>query len=111
MTTPTTERPFEILLVEDNPGDVRLTQEALKRVQLRVNLSVANNGEGAMAFLRRQGPYSNAARPDLILLDLNMHETLHGDHHIVCSVQAEGIGADWRRAHWNISIDASGRAF
>ena len=65
-------RPFEILLVEDNPGDVRLTQETLKDFKALNNLSVAGDGVEAMAFLRREGKYVNASRPDLILLDLNL---------------------------------------
>ncbi len=63
-------RPVEILLVEDNPGDVRLTREALKGGKAR--LSVAADGEEALAFLRREGGHANAPRPDLILLDLNL---------------------------------------
>jgi CheY-like chemotaxis protein len=62
----------EILLVEDNPGDVRLTQEALRESKLHNNLSVARDGVEALAFLRREGPYATAPRPDLILLDLNL---------------------------------------
>ena len=65
-------RPIEILLVEDNPGDVRLTIEALKEAKVRNRLSVANDGVEALAFLRREGSYAEAARPDLILLDLNL---------------------------------------
>ncbi len=65
-------RPVEILLVEDNPGDVRLTQEALKDAKVLNNLRVACDGEEALAFLRRQASYAEAARPDLILLDLNL---------------------------------------
>lgn len=65
-------RPAEFLLVEDNPGDVRLTQEALKESKLRNNLSVVGDGVEAMAFLRREGKYADAARPDLIFLDLNL---------------------------------------
>ncbi|MGA9923549.1 MAG: response regulator, partial [Isosphaeraceae bacterium] len=65
-------RPFEILLVEDNPGDVRLTQETLKDFKALNNLNVAGDGVEAMAFLRREGKYVNASRPDLILLDLNL---------------------------------------
>lgn len=61
-----------ILLVEDNPGDVRLTREALKDGKLAVNLHVAQNGVEAMAFLRREGEYADAPRPDLIFLDLNL---------------------------------------
>jgi two-component system, chemotaxis family, response regulator Rcp1 len=65
-------RPIEILLVEDNPGDVRLTRETLKDSTVRNTMSVAANGVEAMAFLRREGKYVDAARPDLILLDLNL---------------------------------------
>lgn len=62
----------EILLVEDNPGDVRLSLEALREAKVRNNVSVAIDGEEAMAFLRRRGRYADAPRPDLILLDLNL---------------------------------------
>jgi len=64
--------PIEILLVEDNPGDVRLTREALKDARVRNNLHVAMDGVEALAFLRKQGKHVTAARPDLILLDLNL---------------------------------------
>jgi chemotaxis family two-component system response regulator Rcp1 len=74
-------RPIEILLVEDNPGDVRLTQEALKEGKVHNNMSVVSDGVEAMAFLRGEGPYANAPRPDIVLLDLNLprkngHEVL-----------------------------------
>lgn len=65
-------KPIEILLVEDNPGDVRLTQEAFKEGKVRNSLSVAEDGLEALAFLRREGKYAGAPRPDLILLDLNL---------------------------------------
>ena len=65
-------KPIEILLVEDNLADVRLTQEALKEEKLFNNLSVVNDGVEALAFLRREGKYANSVRPDLILLDLNL---------------------------------------
>ncbi len=65
-------RPAEILLVEDNPGDVELTREALADAKLLNSLHVVPDGIEAMAFLRRQGRYANAPRPDLILLDLNL---------------------------------------
>ena len=65
-------RPVEILLVEDNPGDVGLTQEGLKEGKVHNHLSVVGDGEEAMAFLRRQGKYAAAPRPDLILLDLSL---------------------------------------
>ncbi|MHB9072790.1 MAG: response regulator [Desulfobaccales bacterium] len=59
-------------MVEDNPGDVRLTVEALKEGKVRNNFRTVEDGVEAMAFLRRQGPYADAPRPDLILLDLNL---------------------------------------
>jgi chemotaxis family two-component system response regulator Rcp1 len=65
-------KPVEILLVEDNPGDVRLTVEALKDAKVCNNLHVAEDGVEAMAFLRREGRYADAPRPDVILLDLNL---------------------------------------
>jgi two-component system, chemotaxis family, response regulator Rcp1 len=65
-------RLVEILLVEDNPGDVRLTREALDESKIVNSLSVVSDGQQAMAFLRRQGVYADAARPDLIVLDLNL---------------------------------------
>jgi CheY-like chemotaxis protein len=65
-------RPIEVLLVEDNPGDVRLTREALKEGKVHNNLHVAPDGVEALAFLRREGRYAAAVRPDLILLDLNL---------------------------------------
>jgi two-component system, chemotaxis family, response regulator Rcp1 len=71
MTRPT-GRPIEILLVEDNPGDVRLTVEGLNEGKVRNNLHVAKDGVEALVFLRREGNYSEAVRPDLILLDLNL---------------------------------------
>ena len=61
-----------ILLVEDNPGDARLMEEALKEGKVRVNLHRAQDGEEALRFVRREGEYSAAPRPDLILLDLNL---------------------------------------
>lgn len=72
MTTNINLKPIEILLVEDSPGDVRLTIEALKEGKILNNLSVAKDGVEAMAFLRKEGKYVNATRPDLILLDLNL---------------------------------------
>jgi len=65
-------RPVEILLVEDNPGDVDLTRETLQDSKLLNNMSVVNNGVEAMAFLRGEGRYVDRTRPDLILLDLNL---------------------------------------
>jgi len=65
-------RAVEILLVDDNPGDVRLTLEAFKEGKLTNTVSVAGDGVEAMEFLRRQGKFVRAVRPDLVLLDLNM---------------------------------------
>lgn len=65
-------RTIEILLVEDNPGDARLTREAFKEGRLLNNLTVVNDGVEALAYLRQEGQYSNRARPDLVLLDLNL---------------------------------------
>lgn len=66
------ERSIEILLIEDNPGDVRLTREAFKEGKLRNSLNVATDGEDALAYLRRDGRHAGAVRPDLILLDWNL---------------------------------------
>jgi len=65
-------KSIEVLLVEDNPGDVRLTLEAMKESKVINNLNVANDGVEAMAYLRREGAHQNVMRPDLILLDLNL---------------------------------------
>jgi len=65
-------KKIEILLVEDNPGDVRLTQEALRDGKVLNHLSVVGDGVEALAFLHKEGPYANAPCPDLILLDLNL---------------------------------------
>ena len=65
-------RPINILLVEDNPGDVRLTIEALREGKVHNNLHVVGDGVEALAFLHRQGPYEDAPIPDLVLLDLNL---------------------------------------
>ncbi len=64
--------PIRILLVEDNPGDVRLTREAFKEGKVLNQLHVVKDGVEAMSFLRREGEYADAPRPDLILLDLNL---------------------------------------
>lgn len=65
-------RVLKILLVEDNPGDVRLTMEALKEAKLLNEVHAVDDGEKALAFLRRETPYENACTPDLVLLDLNL---------------------------------------
>lgn len=72
MSNQATGHPIEILLVEDNPGDVRLTLEALKEGKVLNNLSVAEDGVEALAFLRQEGKHADAPYPDLILLDLNL---------------------------------------
>jgi CheY-like chemotaxis protein len=64
--------PIEVLLVEDDPGDVLMTQEAFEEHKVRNNLSVVNDGAEAIAYLRREGRYADAPRPDLVLLDLNL---------------------------------------
>jgi two-component system, chemotaxis family, response regulator Rcp1 len=72
MMAPPASAPIDILLVEDNPGDVRLTREALSDANVRSRLTVAVDGVEALAALRRQGRFANAPRPDIILLDLNL---------------------------------------
>lgn len=66
------DKPVEILLAEDNPGDVVLTKKALEQGKLANNLHVVEDGIEAMEYLRQEGEYTDAVRPDLILLDLNM---------------------------------------
>jgi two-component system, chemotaxis family, response regulator Rcp1 len=66
------DKTLEILLIEDSPGDVRLTREAFREASLPVNLHIAYDGLEAMAFLRREGEHADAPRPDFILLDLNL---------------------------------------
>jgi len=65
-------KPIEILLVEDNPAEVRLTVEGLKEARIANKLSAVNDGQSAIEYLRRRGEYASAPRPDLILLDLNL---------------------------------------
>lgn len=64
--------PIEILLIEDNPADIRLTQEAFREARLRNTVHVVQDGVSAMAFIRQAAPFQNAPRPDLVLLDLNL---------------------------------------
>ena len=71
-TIGTDATPIEVLLVEDSPGDVRLTREAFKDAKVHINLNVASDGADAMEFLNREGKHAHAPRPDLILLDLNL---------------------------------------
>src|SRR6266699_6037041 len=73
MTYPATQvTPIEVLLVEDDPGDVLMTREAFEEHKVRNRLSVVSDGVEALAYLRQEEPYTNAVRPDLILLDLNL---------------------------------------
>ncbi|MFZ5882009.1 MAG: response regulator [Chloroflexota bacterium] len=72
MTTSPLPRPIEILLVEDSPADVLITREAFEEAKLLNTLHVVEDGVQALEFLRQQGPYAEAPRPDLILLDLNL---------------------------------------
>lgn len=70
--TPREPEPVELLLAEDNPGDVKLTRKGLDEAGLRNNLHVVNDGVEAMKFLRQEGEYADKPRPDLVLLDLEM---------------------------------------
>jgi chemotaxis family two-component system response regulator Rcp1 len=70
--TPETATPIQILLVEDSPGDIRLTQEVLRDAKIANDLHVVGDGEQAMAFLRQTGEFAGDPRPDLVLLDLNL---------------------------------------
>lgn len=79
------QRPVEILLVEDNPADVRLTREALRDAKVANTLHVVEDGEAAVQFLRRQGRYAGAPRPDVILLDLNLPR--RSGHEILADVK------------------------
>jgi len=72
MVEPEAVSPIEVLLVEDDPGDVLMTREAFEEHKLRNRLSVVSDGDEALAYLRQEGVYSDAPRPDLILLDLNL---------------------------------------
>ena len=72
MTQPLVGRPIDVLLVEDDPGDVLMTKEAFQDYKVQNQLHVVNDGTEAMAFLRREGDYADVPRPDLVLLDLNL---------------------------------------
>jgi CheY-like chemotaxis protein len=80
----------EVLLVEDSPGDVRLTREAFRDFDKTVRLHVATDGVDAMAFLRRQGAHANAPRPDFILLDLNLPK-MDGREVLACIKKDESL--------------------
>jgi len=72
MNRSTPSEPVRILLVEDSPGDIRLTREVLRDARIANELHIVGDGDHAMAFLRREGEYAGMQRPDLILLDLNL---------------------------------------
>ncbi len=105
------ENPLEILLVEDNPGDVILLEKLFEGSRCRVRLNIVGDGEEALGYLHQRGPYHDAPRPELILLDLNLprkngHEvlqeirgsaTLNSIPTVVLTSSAQD--ADWRRAH------------
>jgi CheY-like chemotaxis protein len=79
--------PIEILLVEDNPGDIRLTIEALRDTKIHNRMSVARDGVEALAILRREGQFADAARPDVILLDLNLPKK--NGHEVLAEIKAD----------------------
>ena len=81
--------PIVILLVEDNPGDVRLTREALKESKVHNAMDVVNDGVEALAFLRREGKHADAVRPDLILLDLNLPRK--GGLEVLSEIKADDV--------------------
>ncbi|MCL5022483.1 MAG: response regulator [Nitrospirae bacterium] len=87
MNTKGRAEPIEILLVEDNPGDVRLAEEVFKEAKVANELHVANDGVEALAFLRREDKYKNACRPDIILLDLNLPKK--GGHEVLSEIKAD----------------------
>jgi CheY-like chemotaxis protein len=72
MSEPSPPRPIEVLLVEDDPGDVLMTREAFTDYKIANRLSVVTNGEDAIAYMRKQGQFAGVATPDLVLLDLNL---------------------------------------
>ena len=78
---------IQILLVEDDPGDVLITREAFAENKVRNHLSVVSDGEAAMAFLRREGQFASAPRPDLILLDLNLPRK--AGHEVLAEVKSD----------------------
>jgi chemotaxis family two-component system response regulator Rcp1 len=80
-------RPVEILLVEDNVMDVRLTLSALRETQIPNQVHVAADGEQALQFLRREGPYAQAPRPDLVFLDLNLPKI--DGHQVLSSIRSD----------------------
>jgi two-component system, chemotaxis family, response regulator Rcp1 len=91
-----TVESVEVLLIEDNPGDVRLTIEALKDTKIHNKLSVVYDGVEAMAFLRREGQYSDAPRPDLILLDLNIPKK--DGHEVLAEIKSDEMNTIFWKA-------------
>ena len=87
MTRDLAGKPIEILMVEDNPGDVELVVESLQNGKLSNQLHVVSDGEEALAFLHRQGTHANAPRPDLILLDLNLPKK--GGREVLAEIKAD----------------------
>jgi two-component system, chemotaxis family, response regulator Rcp1 len=87
--TPRLGRPWDVLLVEDNPGDVRLVREALAEADQRVDLHVAGDGEAALAWLREPGPDGGQRRPDLLLLDLNLPR--RGGLEVLADIKADPL--------------------
>ncbi len=92
MSDASTARPIEVLLVEDDEGDVLITREALAEGKVLNRLHVVSDGDEAVAYLRRKKPHARATRPDLILLDLNLPK-LHG-HQVLADIKSD---ADLRR--------------
>jgi chemotaxis family two-component system response regulator Rcp1 len=89
---PAAQMPIEVLLVEDNPGDVRLTREAFRAADSHIHVNVAADGVEAMAFLRREGLHVRAPRPALILLDLNLPR-MSGRELLACIKQDQDLRA------------------
>lgn len=87
MTSPRPGEMIQILLVEDDPGDVVITREAFADNKVRNQLSVVSDGESAMAFLRRTGEFTDAPRPDLILMDLNLPRK--SGHEVLAEIKAD----------------------
>lgn len=81
-------KPIDVLLIEDNPGDVRLTQEAFKEFKVLNCLHIVNDGVQAMKFLLNEGEFSKAPRPDIILLDLNLPRK--SGHEVLVEIKSDG---------------------